>query len=214
MLKSIHVRISKKGREVLNDKKLTSELVKTIAENGMAINNGETVRVGNSRITVKSAVPTIPMSFLIAFFFLCSICSCRLISSPKPPEIRIIQNDTQAPAKAALPVVYMTVEDYYLANKVWKIVYNEHTRKYAIRQEIESNDQYQYYLGWIDIGGDPLDHPKTIGVAAFESAATVITSSDTAYLKKCLHAYLKLCPSRAEVQEDDRQVKSLNEDFK
>lgn len=69
---SSHVRISAKGRQVLNDKKLTRELVKTIAENGIALENGETVKVGDSGIAVRSGISSVPFKSLLIAFLFCS----------------------------------------------------------------------------------------------------------------------------------------------
>ena len=49
----MHVKISQKGREVINDKQLASRLVLAVVNNKGSLEKGEVVHVKNSTIGVK-----------------------------------------------------------------------------------------------------------------------------------------------------------------
>ena len=49
----MHVKISKKGRSVINDKKLASELVLTIVKNQQQLEEGKIVHIEGRNIGVK-----------------------------------------------------------------------------------------------------------------------------------------------------------------
>ena len=48
-----HVRISKKGQKILNDKVLASEMVRTIMNNKARLQRGESVQVGKTTWYVR-----------------------------------------------------------------------------------------------------------------------------------------------------------------
>ncbi|HSN07707.1 MAG TPA: hypothetical protein VLS85_01655 [Hanamia sp.] len=49
----MHVKISKKGRSVINDKKLASEVVLTVVNNQQQLEEGKTVRIEGRNMGVK-----------------------------------------------------------------------------------------------------------------------------------------------------------------
>ena len=49
----MHVKISKKGRSVINDKKLASELVLTVVKNKQQLEEGKIVHIEGRNIGVK-----------------------------------------------------------------------------------------------------------------------------------------------------------------
>jgi hypothetical protein len=49
----MHVKISEKGRAVINNKELAAKLVKTIVDNKLQLEMGHLVRVDNEKIGVR-----------------------------------------------------------------------------------------------------------------------------------------------------------------
>lgn len=49
----MHVKISSKGREILNDRELASKLVETVMNNKTELEKGERVRINGGNMGVK-----------------------------------------------------------------------------------------------------------------------------------------------------------------